>query len=497
MTKFKYILGLLAIVLMSSCSEDIMDNINSNPNNPVDSPTNLMLTDVFVKSAFSVTGSDLAFYASSYMEHNVGIYNQLYNAEIRSGEPIAHSTYNNSWNSIYRNLLVLKQVAEKCSDDGNEAGNHWNLGIAQVMTAYNLAILTDLFGDAPWSEALQPGIIFQPKLDKQQDIYQDVFTHLDNAIVNLNKAAEVNEAEAFPYEPIAGQDIFYGGDIDSWIAFANGLKARYTMRLMAQDEVNYQEVVSLVEKSFANETEEARFDYNGGTSISPFYKFFTDRDYFGASLSFYNKLEERNDPRAEVYWLKHPRLKKDTIEFAVNGDPAQAQNRYAVSALSTPTAPTYLLSYHELEFLKAEAYVRSGDLPKAEAALNKAITAAFWSKKYVFGSVADADFASLIQAYITDEVKPLFDADPLSEVMNQKYFAFFEAEVVEAYNDYRRLEAMGDHVIELANEKNATQFPLRFTYGGSDVTANRNVAEAYGDGRYVFSENVWWAKGSR
>jgi len=77
------------------------------------------------------------------------------------------------------------------------------------------------------------------------------------------------------------------------------------------------------------------------------------------------------------------------------------------------------------------------------------------------------------------------------------YLGFFEEESVEAYNDYRRLKAMGNNVIILANPKNASQFPLRFTYGAADVTTNKNVYDAYGDGTYVYTENVWWAGGTR
>jgi len=82
--------------------------------------------------------------------------------------------------------------------------------------------------------------------------------------------------------------------------------------------------------------------------------------------------------------------------------------------------------------------------------------------------------------------------------MNQKYLAFFEEESLEAYSDIRRLKAMGDDVIELKNPFNQTVgFPQRFPYGSGDVTTNPNVAEAYGDGSYVYTEEVWWAGGSR
>jgi ABC-type transporter Mla subunit MlaD len=83
--------------------------------------------------------------------------------------------------------------------------------------------------------------------------------------------------------------------------------------------------------------------------------------------------------------------------------------------------------------------------------------------------------------------------------MVQKYIAFYGAngESTEAYNDIRRLKAMGENFIELANPNNATRFPLRYGYGNSDTTANPNVKEAFGTGQYVYTEPVWWAGGSR
>ncbi|SHE70976.1 Susd and RagB outer membrane lipoprotein [Mariniphaga anaerophila] len=463
-----------------SCSEDIMDDINKNVNDPTDVGSHLIITDAIVTSAFSITGSDLAFYASVYIEHNVGIWNQSYNAEIRSGEPTSATTYNNSWNSIYQNLYNLKIIIDKCSEGGAEEGNYHTLGIAQVLTAHNLATLTDLMGDVPWTEALQPGIIYKPILDSQESIYTEVKRLLDDAIANFGKESD--------FAALGTQDFIYEGDIEMWQKFAYGLKARYAMRLSLKTPA-YNDVISFADNSFKSSDEQAQFNYNGSTSISPFFKFFTDRDYFGASNSLHEKLADRNDPRDEIFWKINP--KGDEFMFAPNGTPVQVQGTYAVSAISNSTAPTYLMSYHEIEFLKAEAYVRLNKLDEAEDALKNALIAAF-QKDNIGLTEEDAE------TYFTDEVLPKFGINPLSEVMNQKYIAFFEEEAVEAYCDYRRLTAMGNNVIKLDNPKNAAnQFPQRFTYGNSDVTTNENVRNAYGNGEYIYSEKVWWAGGTR
>jgi hypothetical protein len=237
---------ILTVTILSlslwSCSEKIMDEINRNVDDPTDMESRLIITDAMTSTAFNVAGGDFNFYASIYVEHNAGIWNQFYNADIRVTQPISSTTYNNAWNSVYANLYALKKVLTKCSAGGSEEGNYHILGIAQILTAYNLAMLTDMMGDTPWTEALQPGVIFTPVLDKQEDIYNDIFSLLDNAISNLSQES------IFP--SIGNQDFIYGGDIDLWKKFAYGLKARYTMRLSFKTP-DYADVISFADLSFA------------------------------------------------------------------------------------------------------------------------------------------------------------------------------------------------------------------------------------------------------
>ncbi|MDO9152447.1 MAG: SusD/RagB family nutrient-binding outer membrane lipoprotein, partial [Paludibacter sp.] len=392
---------LLMLVALTSCSEDVMDGINKNPNDPTAVASRFILTDVMTSTAFSITGADYNFYASVFMELNVGTQGQMYNAEIRTGEPIASSTYNNVWNAQYRNLRQLQIVIDKCSSGGNEAGNWVNLGVARVLSAYNWAMLTDLMGDVPFTDALQPGVVYQPKIDKQEFIYGKVFNLLDSAIVNLGKT------RTFPL--MAGQDMIYKGTAASvglWLKAAQGLKARYLMRL-SHKSPKYAQVVTAVDASFANAAEELKYVYNGTTSVNPMHRFFTDRNNLSASTSLKEKLDARADPRAARFF-KISASTQTAILFAPNGNPIQQQNVYGISNISSITAPTYLQSYHELQFIKAEALVRLGgaaNLTLAQSALNLAVQAAF--VKVGLTAAAGA-------TYFTTSVLPLFTANPLS-----------------------------------------------------------------------------------
>lgn len=474
----------MIVMLLPSCTEKIMDDINFNPNNPTDVSSRLTLTNNMIELGVTGVGGSMMFYASVYIEHTVGTHAQHLGAEIRSAEPTSATTYNNDWSTIYYSLWSLRKVIERCSEGGPEYGAWHNLGRAQLLSAYYLAILADGWGDTPWEEALDPSTYMQPKLSSQEVIYKDVFKFIDDALENFQKEDLSN---------MGGQDVFYGGKIDQWIKFAYALKARYLLRLSYRTP-NYSEVIAAANNSFKGIKDQCLLTFDGSSSqTAAWYRMLQDRNSHGASMSLHEKLLARNDPRDDIYFVPNPEG-DGSLVFAENGANVDIQSLYGISGLSVADAPTYIFSYHELEFIKAEAYVRLGgvdNLALAKTALKNAITAAF-QKPNVGLTASDAD------AYFTDNVEALFEANPLSEVMNQKYIAFYEEEALEAYSDIRRLEAMGDDVIELKNPYNTTVgFPQRFTYGSSDVTTNPNVATAYGNGSYVYTEKVWWAGGTR
>lgn len=462
-----------------------MDDINNNVNDPLDVPSRFAITDAMASSSFSNTGSELAFYTGVYVELNGGGFGQMYNAETRNGEPKNQTTFNNSWNSIYQTMYNLKLIIAKCST-GNEKDNFTTLGIAQVLYAYNLALLTDMYGDVPFTEAFQPGVIFQPKLDKQEDLYGIVFATLEDAIVNLGKTSN--------YPVLGNQDLIYGGDKTKWIKAANGLLARYTLRLSFKNP-DYAKVLDYVSKSFTSK--DGEFKMKNANIPNPYYQFDQDRGYLFASKSLFDKLDARaNDPRAEGYFepIRKTSGAPLTYEFYINGVSPQSQN-YSYSALFDISNPIYMLSYHELLFIKAEAEARNSAAVTSTASLTAAVNAAFNKDEAVNFSTTNAT------SYVAG-LNIATNADLLKEIAVQKYLSFYENESVEAYNDYRRLLAMygsaAAHPIQLANPKNVTGlFPLRLPYGNSDVSTNPNVKAAFGDGEYVYSEKVWWAGGTR
>ena len=152
--------GFLSVAILSaafvSCSEDKMDSINNDNNHTTVVPSKFILADVLTSTAFNNVGGDFNTYFASYVEHEVGISNQLYRAETRTGEPSSSTTFNNVWENTYSVLKNARIIVHKCSEDGDQHGNYTTRGIGEVMVALNSGLIADAFGDTPYTQAALP-----------------------------------------------------------------------------------------------------------------------------------------------------------------------------------------------------------------------------------------------------------------------------------------------------------------------------------------------------
>lgn len=515
--------GIVLSASLVSCSEDVMDNINKDTNHTKSVQAKFILADVITSTAFSNIGGDFNTYTSTYVEHEVGTHNQLFRSEKRQSEPSAASTFNNVWGSCYSALRNARIVIDQCSEGGSQEGNDVTKGIAQVLAAINSALIADMFGDAPWSEAALINADgtpknMNPKVDSQKDIYAGVMQYLDDAIVNLKKT------DKHATGGVGGYDLIYKGNASKWLKLAHGLKARYTMRLIARStnvNADMQTVLDNIDLSFASVNEQAAFSIYDASNLNPLFDFQWSRDGLAASKSISEKLIERNDPRltrvfVDAGWVQMKNDSDPEFFMAPNGENVEKQYFYNTSVfVYSQTAPTLFMSYHELMFLKAEALCRLNRPNDAEGVLKEAVLAAIantevgvdaaMSAPAVMGyggleETTPAITPVVAENYFETNVKPLFAANPLKEVMVQKYLAFFGAsgESTECFSDIRRMKALGENFVELKNPANATgKFPLRCPYGSDDTVNNPAVKAVYGDGQYVYSESVWWALGSR
>jgi hypothetical protein len=513
MKKIKYIfMAAVTLVSFAACSEKALDEVNKDVNHAQDAEARFTFADVATSTAFTVVGGDFNTYFGVAVEHWGGVHNQLYKADHRDGEWISSSCFNNAWGGIYSTIRNARTLVAKTEDNSGsvDAGNKALNGASKVLLAYNSAVLTDLFGDVPYTQACDYYSYPTPAIDKQEDIYKDLNKILGEAISELTGAG-TNGAGNY--------DFIYGGNSANWLKFAYGLRARlalHTLNRASDKESVYSQILSDIEKSFASSADDAAFAlYDADNQLSPLGAFQYSREAIAASKSLAEKYAERNDPRGDMiyctnYWVdycSHVPMDSEDFDPVPNGEGIEAQEYYTEDCyLWTLNAPTILLSYSELQFIKAEVLARQGKDDEAKEAALEAIAAAFditntniesAQVSWGFGYEGDPLSYEDAEAYFNEVVAPLSGDALLAEIMVQKYLSFHGANggSIEAYNDIRRLKSEKKDYIKLANP--SPKFPLRAGYGSSDTTTNPNVQAAFGDGTYVFTENVWWAGGSR
>jgi hypothetical protein len=135
---------------------------------------------------------------------------------------------NQSWAGYYdilrnNDLLYQRAIAQNLE---------FHQGVSLVTKAFMFGLITDLWGDAPYTNALKGelgGVAnILPTYDSQEVIYTGILADLDKA----NKLLSKQKSE---YSSIVDNvDVIYNGDPVKWRKLANSLALRYYMRISAK-----------------------------------------------------------------------------------------------------------------------------------------------------------------------------------------------------------------------------------------------------------------------
>ena len=270
---FKYSLALAVSGLMglTACDSDL--DINTDPNNPTVAPADQLLTNVEVQlsNTLSMGGSGLSSALSTYMHQTVQYRNSAFYAVTGSDYVLSVS-----WGIFYNNILEDIRIL---IDQQTEEGNMKYVGIAKILKAYTYSQMVDVWGDIPFSEANKMPEIRFPKFDDDAVIYEELLNLLDEGMADL-------DADAVNAFVPAKDDLFYGGNVNSWKALANSIKLKMYNNLRLTRDVST-EVNALLAGSLINSTS-LDFELEYGTSQEP-----EDRnpgyvnEYVGSSMEFY------------------------------------------------------------------------------------------------------------------------------------------------------------------------------------------------------------------
>ncbi len=463
---------LLLLLFTFSCSDEIMDEIDTDPNNPTDVPISMLMSGCTVATPYWVTGTTLAWYSSVFVEHTTGAHGQMRDADRRAN--INSQLSENSWAfHIYPRLHPdLKIIIDKGSTGGSEEGKWIDVGIAKILQAYTFLVSTDTWGRVPYTEATLGAENRKPVFDTQESIYTDMLAQLDEAIGDLQKEN---------ISTTGGEDFIYGGDPTAWITAAYSLKARYLNRLSNIDPAgSAADALAAASNGFASSEDDFTFD-NWSDDLgheNTWYQEENERRHHAVSVTFFNILDEVNDPRIPLFIT---RVGGEYVP-AQNGTSQQDQAGVIYSRISDnvihPTAPLPVMTYAELKFIEAECHLRkaSPDAAAALAAYEAGLDAALEQAGVETGQA---------QAYKAQpEIMPADAANlTLDMIYRQKYIHLWPYGAVEAYAEWRRTG--------FPSLTNPFDTPRRFPYPQNEISGNaENVPNV------TPYNGVWWDDGT-
>lgn len=451
MKKIHLMLGMLALLVGASSCEKDFDQLNTNPTaatalNPLFTFNNAMINTTY-------PGSTLVF------EFPIVQYMFSPNSGILSGGNFNIDNRGTTgvnagiWQRYYRDVMrYVVDVINQTKADANRS-NLYNM--ARIWKAYAAMLLTDTYGDVPYSEA---GLGYiggnvSPKYDTQESIYNDIIKELTEATAALDAT-----------KPTEAGDVVFGGNIDRWKRFGYSLLLRAGMRLT---KVNPTLAQSTVQKAISSGVMQSNADnallrnnanYTnpvGGTLNS------TEAANYYLTGHFVNYLKTTADPRLASIAVRYVGAKSGPEQTAARANrdpsvqigmplgydngtiPARATadglaSFYDYSQLDrtrmgSQFAPCYFVTYAQTQLLLAEAAQRGWTTGNPATFYSAGVTAHM-------KQLGDYDATSLVSdanvtAYL--QKNPYVAATGL-ELINTQYWVASFLNGPEAFANFRR-----------------------------------------------------------
>lgn len=494
MKTIKLILISMVFLMAISC-DDYLD-INDDPNNPTSVDNKLILSSAQKSSGDSQAlsgrqGDNGAFYQPTITLGNLFMQNWTVAAGYSWYDEEMDYAVNSSfmpriWNNIYRNQLKQYHLLDNAA-----ANNEHYQAIAKIMKSYHFQILVDIYGDIPYTEALQRGDNPTPKFDNAENIYTNLIVVLDDAIALIkagNTNAKVNIVE---------NDQMFSGDMTNWIKFANTLK----LRILARQS-------SLASKQTYISTEITKINNEGSGFIdsdvtlnmgyikeedkqSPFWETFgesvaggTQSNYKATSATSYviSMLTDFNDARIDFIY-KAPL--GGVHRGLVQGDiPAPEDVIETVSAIGTglrksPEQDVILFSLAESNFVKAELALLVPSLGNPQDFYEAGISASY--------ATLGAESAPSYYAQPKNLVGWTFSANKLEAIITQKWIALNGIDPIQSWFDYTRTGYPS--TLPISTSASGPNIPVRLAYSSTEIDSNPNVPAQPN----IFSDKIFWA----
>lgn len=382
----------------------------------------------------------------------------------------------NAFRDLYRDVLADLKEAKTIF---NKENNSTKSAVTEVIMIYTYATLVDIFGNVPYTEALDTNNLF-PKFDDDREIYLDLLNRLNKAI---NTLGDKNISKLM--------DPVYEGDVTLWKKAANSLKLRLALRFDSSDPAS-STIKTYIEEAaksvITSNTENFGINYYGtAPNTNPLWVDLVQsgRDDFVGSDTMIDLMNALKDPRLKYYF--------STVKGKyVGGKYGKANSSSLFSGLSDvlkkPSLKGCGISYSEVEFLLTEAVERGFNVGgTAQEHYEKAVTASIeqWG-----GTTTDA------KVYLKEADVTYNSANWEKIVATQKWIALFN-NGIEGWTTYR----LFDYPVlkKLKDDKgNEIPVPTRFLYPTNESSLNgenkTKAIEAMGMNKDSKNGKIFWDK---
>ena len=445
-----FISGFMIVLLLAlSACKDYLD-VNFDPSNPQVAEGFAILPPIFSQMARGEVfdtryiGQYIQNWASTAVNNTADLQGYF------PGSDAMGEKWRSHYWSIGKNIdLVVEQAKAK---------EQWDyVGAALAIRAWSWQTTTDYHGEMVLREAWEPNrYVFD--YDSQEDIYKEVQRLCNEALEYLNRTdGNVSQAS------LGRGDIVYDGDRGKWIKFVYAVLALNAHHISNKASYDPNKVIEYCDKSLASNADNFAVPHVGtsssdGNFLGPLRN--NLRSYrqttFIVNLLDGTTFDGVKDPRLPLMLSPSP----DSIYRGVEpgkGDPtnttantnttripllwgvsptvtnaAQIPGKY----IFTDKADHLILTYWQIQFMKAEAAFLKGDKSLAYDAFKKGIIA-----HMDFTKVAAADRDAYLASAAVAQTP---DALTLSDIMLQKYIALWVHGALETWVDMRRYAYSSD-----------------------------------------------------
>lgn len=374
----------------------------------------------------------------------------------------------NDWDILYRDVLEDLHQASlniKASSSIDPKVKQNDQACIEILNVYTYSTLVNIFGNVPYSQALDLSKYPSPKFDDANTIYKDLLSRLKTAIGNLDANAD----------GLGTHDIIYNGDITEWKKFGYSLELRLGMTIADVDPTLAKSAVEDASpNAFNSNKDNALVVYQAAPpNTNPVWVNLVQsgRHDFVADSTIVGMMNTLNDPRRQYYFSAYSMSDTDTTYVGAPNAVNSSYTSYSHPSdqIKKPTFPCDLLDYSEVEFLRAEAAARGFTVQGTAAEhYSNAIKA---SILYWGGNVSQFNSyynqAAVNWATATGNYK--------QKIGTQEWLALYNRGMT-AWTIWRRLDYP---VLKPAPaDTRYSLFPVRFTYPVQEQNLNKAHYEA-------------------